>query len=378
MRVLGIGYGKNVFIQNNPERVRLLSCATVVDEYHMIVFARSSEGLTPQQNGNFYLYPTGGKTKVGMVVRAVLLARTIVRQSNQTRNFVVTTQDPFEAGLVGYLIARAFKLKLNLQEHGDFFSTPHWRRESRLNAARGYLGTFLLRLADTVRVVSPRMLTTMEKLGIDSKKLRLLSVEVALNRFLEAPASNVARTLFPADSIIVLTVARLVPQKNLLLLLHAFAKVVADTPSARLLIIGTGPELSRLQAISANLGLLDPANPLVRFLPWTDDVPSYMKSADIYALSSNYEGYARVLTEAMAAGLPVVTTDVGCAGSVLLDRVHGFVVPVNDEDAFGESLASLVCTANARARYGQAGIQYARELADSQQDYAQVWIRTLV
>ena len=200
MKVLAIGYGKNLFIAGHPERERQLACAAVVDQYHMIVFARASEGLRPQQTSNFFIYPTGGRTKVGMLVRAFFIGRKIMRDTRDTAGFVVTAQDPFEAGMVGYLLARLYGTPLNLQEHGDFFSTNHWRNESLLNYLRAVGGKFLLKRADTVRVVSKRMIATMASIGVPQNKLRLLSVSVPLLKFLEAPDSVAARKLFPADS----------------------------------------------------------------------------------------------------------------------------------------------------------------------------------
>ncbi len=374
MHVLAIGYGKNLFTAGHPEQVRQLACAAVVDEYHMIVFSRTTEGLQSQQIGNFFIYPSGGRTRVGMVFRAYLLGRKIVRKSNRPSDFVVTAQDPFEAGLVGYLLTRLTKLPLNLQEHGDFFSTENWRQESVMNTLRAKMGKWLVRRADTVRVVSTRMLSTLQQIGVVPTKLRLLSVEVPLQRFLQAATSDVARKLFPTDSVIILSVARLVPQKNLTLLLHAFAKVVAQHSQSRLLIIGTGPEQSKLVTLASKLGLLDSDRPLVMFLPWTDDVPAYMKSVDLYALSSNYEGYARVIPEAMASGLALVSTDVGCVGEVLQNGQHGLVVPVGDENALHDALCRLVTDSRQRLQFGQAGHAAMRAAAAAKSEsYAKRW-----
>ena len=374
MKVLAIGYGKNLFIAGHPERERQLVCAAVVTEYHMIVFARESEGLRREQTGNFFLYPTGGSTKVGMLVRAFFIGRKIMREARDTTGFVVTAQDPFEAGMVGYLIARLYGTPLNLQEHGDFFSTSHWRAESPLNHLRWLVGKYLLTHADTVRVVSKRMLSTIASIGVPKEKLRLLSVAVPLKKFLAAPASDLARQLFPPESVIILTVARLVPQKNLTLLLNSFAGVAKENATARLLIFGIGPQQETLVVLATTLGLLTPGNPRVVFLPWTDEVPAYMKSSDIYALSSNYEGYARVIPEAMACGMPLVSTDVGCVGEIMTAGEHGLVVPVGDGMAFTTSLTLLVRDVNLRLRYGANGRASMQILATAEMpSYAERW-----
>jgi len=67
-----------------------------------------------------------------------------------------------------------------------------------------------------------------------------------------------------------------------------------------------------------------------------------MKAADIYALSSDYEGYALVLGEAMAAGLAIVTTDVGCVGELCFQGKHALVVTPRAEEAYTAALLQLV------------------------------------
>jgi len=378
MHVLAFSYGKNLFDNSHLERERMQACATATTELRMIIFARDCEGLSVTKDGNLYLYPTGGRTKVGMLVRALLLGGRLLRAQNLPEEWVITTQDPFEAGLVGYILARLFNVPLNIQEHGDFFSTPHWRLESTFNCGRSWLGRFLLRRADTVRVVSTRMLTTMARLGVDKTKLRLLSVLVPLNRFLEASSSLAARKLFPANSVIILTVARLVAQKNISLLLQSFASVSQGNQAARLLIVGTGPEQMKLTKLATDLGLLEPTDPKVIFLPWTDDVPAYMKSVDIYALSSNYEGYARVIPEAMAAGLPVIMTDVGCAGEVLISGEGGLIIPVGDQSAYSQALQELVTDSLKRPGFASAGhISMKKSLIIEAPSYAQAWLSAL-
>ena len=63
---------------------------------------------------------------------------------------------------------------------------------------------------------------------------------------------------------------------------------------------------------------------------WTDDLISYYKTADLFLFTSNYEGYGRTVVEAMAAGLPVIMTNVGLAGDILKDNLNGLIVPINN------------------------------------------------
>jgi glycosyltransferase involved in cell wall biosynthesis len=371
MNVLAISYGKNLF-SAGIERDRQLACAEAVTSLHTIVFLKQGTAETAVE-GNFHLYPSGGRSKIGRLIAAYRTGANILRKRDIKESWVITTQDPFEAGLVGYLLARRFGVPLNIQEHGDFFSTPHWARESLLNQVRVRFGRWLLLRADTVRVVSNRIKATMLKIGVLAPKIRQLAVAVPLQNF--APAQTPPATAND-ELVTVITVARLVAQKNLLLLLQAFAKVSAEFPQARLVIVGSGPQESVLhrEAEKINVG----SSNLVAFMPWSDDVPDLLKTADIYALSSNYEGYARVIPEAMATGLPIVMTDVGCAGELCLDGVHGAVVPVGGMDAFSEALKTLVSSTSLRTRYGTAGVVTVASNTNALTEYPQAWRDSLL
>ncbi len=376
MHVIAISYGRNLFVASNPERARMKACASVVESLHVIVFARTKENLIPVEDGNFFVYPTGGSTKLSMVVRGFFLGRKLLKQ-HQFKNIAITTQDPFEAGLVGYLLAALFRVPLNIQEHGDFFSSQYWKKESLLNTIRYPLGLFILRHATTVRVVSRRIKNTLLQKGIKEEVIRELSVAVPVEKFLNAPPSARARELFASDAIIVLSVARFVPQKNLTLLIKSFAGAYKKESRLRLLLIGEGPEKSRLIQLIATLFPQNTSETIIKIIPWTTDVSTYMKSVDMYALSSNYEGYARVLPEAMASGLPIVTTDVGCVGEVCLHNTHALVVSVNSKSAFTEALVTLAQNKEIQNSFKESSIKTMETLALESNNYPEKWLKAL-
>lgn len=334
MNILSIGYGRTLFDAQNSERARLVACAAAVGQVHHIVFARSADGLEAQVDGSLHLYPTGARTKIGMLWNAFALGSRIAGQGGID---VVTAQDPLASGLVAWLVARRFRLPLVLQEHGDIFSGDYWRTESLSNRLWFPVARFLVRRASRIRVVSQRVVEHVMAQGVPQERIRTLPVFMDLYGMRERAIGSDLHQECPQASPIVLSVARFVKQKNLLLLVRAFAAFRKAQPNALLVLVGRGEEEQALRKEVATLGL----EGAVVFKPWADDVASLMKTADIYALSSNYEGYARVLSEAMACGLPAVTTDVGCVGEVWLPGVHGRSVPVGDTDAFGAALTSL-------------------------------------
>lgn len=150
---------------------------------------------------------------------------------------------------------------------------------------------------------------------------------------------------------LVLSVGRLVTEKDHDRLLQAFAPL-ADARDIVLWIVGSGPLLDKLQAQAAELWLTD----RVRFLGMRDDIPALMNAADVFVLSSIYEGFGLVVAEAMACERVVVATDAGGVRDVLGDC--GFLVPPLDTAALQQAMVDALALPPAQAR---ALGQHARE-----------------
>lgn len=126
----------------------------------------------------------------------------------------------------------------------------------------------------------------------------------------------------PADAPIVGTVGRLVERKGHHDLLGAWPTVLEHDPTARLVFVGDGPRRPALEAQAAELGCTDS----VTFAGTRDDVPSLLALFDVFVFPSHYEGLPGALIEAMAAGLPIVTTPVDGAGELVENYRHGLHV----------------------------------------------------
>ena len=372
MNVLNIGHGRGLFEKDNRERTRLRACAHAAGEVHIIIFTKKTNKLRAQKSEDkLFLYPTQSLSRLTMIFSAIRIGRKILRKQNK-KDWIISAQDPFEAGLVGYLLARITGVPLNIQEHGDFFSTTYWRREKIFNRIRYYAGIFLLRRADCVRVVSERIKRTLVQHGIQEADVTVLPVRTDIGSFARAAKDEMLRKKYEGRCII-LSAARFVPQKNLSMLIDSFVTVQKMHPEALLLLVGTGPDAFALQEQVKKYNL----EKGVIFMPWTDDMPSLMKTADIYALSSNYEGWGRVLLEAAAAGLPVVTTDVGAANEIICDDVHGRVVPVGDKKSFTQALSTVVASSELRKRYGAHGQEIEQSCAQTEEEYGGKWAAAL-
>jgi glycosyltransferase involved in cell wall biosynthesis len=285
---------------------------------------------------------------------------------------VVTAQDPFETGLVAFIMAILFRSKLQLQIHTDFLN-PVFSDESFLNRVRVLIAKFLLPRADCVRVVSKRILDSLKTHDI---KLRsepvILPIYVDVNNIMNTPASIDLGKKYPQFEVIVLMASRLTKEKNLNLALEAMRAVVPMFPKTGLVIVGDGPEEASLKK---NRDKYDLRRNVV-FENWTEDLPSYLKTADIYLLTSSYEGYGRTLVEAAASGCPIITTDVGLSGELLTPE-DVIVVPAKNVQALAEALMRLVGSPPLRRKLSErcrviAGRLPSKE--DSLRMYKQSWL----
>ena len=160
------------------------------------------------------------------------------------------------------------------------------------------------------------------------------------------------------DEFVALYVARFQAFKNHALLLAAFAKLVPDHPAARLVLAGSGPLRERCERQAADLGLAEK----VLFLgevPY-GELPAVYAAADVMAISSDYESFCFAAIEAMATGLPVLTTDCAWVPRLVEDGA-GLVVPVGDVAAFAAGLKKLADNPALRRRMGATGRQQVLE-----------------
>ncbi len=144
----------------------------------------------------------------------------------------------------------------------------------------------------------------------------------------------------PRAPVHILSVGRLAPQKRHDRFLRTLAELrkVSATPF-RATVMGAGPEQAALEGLAASLGLLPE---MVRIAEPSAQMMQVYRDADVFALTSDHEGTPNVVLEAMAAGLPVVSTTVGDATDIIRDGETGFLVSNDDESALVNRLSQLV------------------------------------
>lgn len=271
---------------------------------------------------------------------------------------IVTAQDPFAAGLVGYLISRWTNSPLEVQEHGDFYSGA-WTKESWKNRVLSRLGRFILKRAERVRTVSERVKDHLIAIGVPTSNIEVISVAQNLDALLARPFTN------PSDIFRIVAPCRFVGQKGLETLLSAARLLKQRGTRCALTLVGSGPLEAELKERIRAEGLSDD----VAIEPWRD--PSRLwDAADLFVLSSNYEGWGRTIVEAMAAGVPIVTTDVGCVGPFFRPQIDGRVVQPNDPVALAKAIEEQMAETNRRETMRASARERAKSFPSQQELHA--------
>ena len=283
---------------------------------------------------------------------------------------VITTQTIFDEAWIVLLFARLHRIRVVGQIHYDIFS-PFVRAEflgsGIFGRLRRHLGIKALRYFHTIRVVGSRIAEhIMEKRF--NHNVHLLPVPVGLVR-------NVQRQeKIPRDRL-VLFVGSLALQKNLEDWLQIAYLIAERVPDASFTIVGDGPLRARIEAIVGKLGLSGRVT-LTGYLP-NRDLQQFYSSAAVFLMTSNYEGFGRVLVEAYANRLPVVAYT--CAGveDIVDDRKTGYLHHHGATDAMAESVIHLLEHPDIAHRMGTLGHERVQKLFDPE-SLGKRWIELLI
>lgn len=379
MKILLIGSDKDLFNPESAVAQRTISYAQAAGQISVIVFtpyhfvAQSGKGLT---SGNFSVvslsdkvtvYPTNSLNKYFYVFDAVKVGAKIIKEQGIE---LISTQDPFVAGLAGLLLKRNLKVALNVQIHGDFFSTKYYWRRSWLDKIRRQIAKKVLPAADSIRAVSQRITDSLSKFGLSKEKITVAPIYVDTAKFADQPITIDLRQEF-SGKFVILSVGRLVKEKNLGLLIEAVNILVKQGQQVALAIVGQGDEEDNLKSEVRKLDLENN----VRFFGWRDDLGSFYKTAGCLAITSKAEGYNRTAVEAMSCGLAVIMTDVGLAGEIVKDNINGFVLKQASASELASKIKALLLNQELKNRLSAGASQTASSLP-SQQENMELYLKS--
>jgi len=331
-----------------PTHVRDLVAGLPREEFELTVAGPPGGASVPQ-------FKSLGVTFVPLhtdrlALSALSTLRSLIRLVRDRRVEVIHSHGK-GAGLYGRLAARWTRATAIHTFHGIHY------RDYPLGIRGLYLGTerWLSRRTFAVIHVSESQAREAERVSLESPERRHIIVnatDYADVRGLIARESLPRHELGldPAD-LVVGTVARFDPVKGLDVLLEAFAQVLARVPTARLLLVGGGPEERRLRELAGRLGISE----RVVFAGPRPASARCVRAMDLYVTASRREGLSLAMLEAMVGGLAVVATRVTGHEDVVEAGVTGLLVPPDDPAALAEVAADLLLDAPRRRIMGEAG-----------------------
>ncbi len=327
-RVVMVGYERELVKTESETFKRVASLATMNLSISATVLSRLPQDVELERD-HLHVHAFAGSS----LRRLWLGLRNGINEANRLPGrTLISGQDPFIAGCVAYLISRWTNQPLEIQEHGDFWSGA-WAKERWINRIWSWLGMRILRRADRVRVVSERVKSHIIARGVSEEKIEVIPVAQDLGKLFTMPArSHNEEAVFTF-----VAPCRFVEQKGLDTLIKACKLIKERGENIQLICIGSGslePWLTR--EIQKNQ-----LSEMMSIQAWSSSEELW-EDADGLVISSNYEGWGRTIVEAMAAGIPIVTTDVGCVGSFFRPEVDGRMVSVGNAEALSEAMIKTV------------------------------------
>jgi glycosyltransferase involved in cell wall biosynthesis len=259
---------------------------------------------------------------------------------------------------VGAAIARWRGARLIANEHSSGTLTP--RREAMVRLLRPWI--------DVVAVVGSDQASTWLRRGCPAERIITVRNGVDMPTIAESRKCIRRELGIAEDATVAVLVASLRPGKRVSAFVKAVQEVRGVRPDLIGVVVGDGPERGAVvQAAGGDSG--------IRILGHRDDVPRVLKAADIFVLSSAYEAAPMAVLEAMAAGLPVIATDVGTVRSMVRDGETGLLVDRSKPQDLAAKLNLLMRQPMLRQAMGKAGLRRQREAWTAERmvdDYARV------
>ncbi len=274
------------------------------------------------------------------------------------KNKLIEIARKWDAGIVHTFGIRSNTLAALAQNHLTIpwiIRLPNINQRDYKNQWLGWLAhrynNALIRKADALQVISPQLESYVNSWPQPPKRVYRIPNGVDFSIYTPKGVGEQFRKEcgIPLDSPLIGTVGRLDYVKGYDILLNAFRIVTRGYPNARLLIVGEGPERTRLEEQAKSLSIAN----AVLFAGYRTDISKVLEACTIYVCSSRSEGVPNAMLEAMAMELPIVSTRVGGIESILSDTVQGNLVPCNDEKALDYAIMDLLSNPENARKLGQ-------------------------
>jgi 1,2-diacylglycerol 3-alpha-glucosyltransferase len=276
---------------------------------------------------------------------------------------IIHTHHPILLGQTAASKAADLNIPLVFTFHTQYWEYTHYVpilqeavQEFLRNAIHNWLKVFMRKCQHIVIPSESIKQILIRDYGLEDR-YTVIPTGTDLKPFLKADGRAVRQSKGWQDDKVIISIGRLAPEKNWETLLHAVALAYAEHRSMRLVLIGDGPQKQTLEALAADLGIAERII-FTGQLPF-EEVPAYLKAADMFSFASVTETQGLATIEAMAAGLPVVAVDGSGTHDIVDNGKQGFLVE-NDPNALASAIKEMLCNPQQMKHFRANALKKAR------------------
>jgi len=267
----------------------------------------------------------------------------------------------YYANIITVITSLFFKkeFKLILSEH----SYPSkYLAKARCGRLKKCLMRFTYKRADKIVTVSKGIENLLEReFNIDPRKMKAIYNPISIKEIREKSKEEVVHPFFrDSKAQVIIGVGRLTEQKRFDRLLKAVSLVMKQEKNVYLLVLGKGELRSELEELASIFNI----NKCIDFVGFQPNPYAWISRADVFVLSSDWEGLPNVIIEAMACSTPVISTDcLSGPNEIIVNGTNGMLVKRADEKALAESILILLRDKSSRERFSVAGRKRAEDFS---------------
>jgi glycosyltransferase involved in cell wall biosynthesis len=279
-------------------------------------------------------------------LKALIIA---FRLNRRTRFDIIHSHFADHAGLAGVLISKLLKKPFVLTSHGyDIYYNKKIGYGYGNKLPSRFLLRFIFKIPNRITVASKSLKNQLKKFNIDSRKIQIIHNGINLDFINEDNNKNKIKKSF-----VILTVANLLPIKNIGYMIEAMPYILEKIPEAKYIVVGEGPDRKNLEKIIEKRKLSN--NVILVGELSNNDLKNYYSIADVFVLPSIHEGFGIVKLEAFAFSIPVIVTDGGGIVEGIEDGKNGFIIPLRQPKKLANAVITILAKPELKKKMGQKG-----------------------
>lgn len=341
------------------------ACANILDKLDRnkfdlyCIFYDNNHVYNIKENVKTYtLNLSGTQNRLKKIIRSLhrmIKISQIIKKENP--NSIVSFMNTVNLSTIISKILSASKAKIIISEQ----NTPSVQQKGLLGFITKLFMKIIYKKADIIVAVSRGVKNDlMKNFGIKENKIAVIYNPIDIDKIRKLSKEEITECEWFNEPIpIIINVASLTEKKGHKYLLRAF-KIARERIRCRLVILGEGPKEKELKELTKNLGISED----VKFLGFQKNPFKFMAKSTVFVLSSIFEGFPNVLIEAMACGIPVISTDCPSGpNEIIKDGTNGFLVPVKDEKTLAEKIIHLIGDDGLRKKFILNGLNNAQKFS---------------